>query len=651
MSALHPLRQTRGPIRLGNSPTLPSMSQDLEFKRAIDEVKLRSAIEDVVREYVPDLKKAGRLWEACCPFHDEKTPSFKVDPAKQMWRCYGACSEGGDVLSFVQKSQNLGFTDALELLAAQVGVEIPKSRGRRPERGEDDPGMAALARADEFFQQKLLSSEGRLAREYLASRGMGENTIKAFGLGWAPGNRQELVRLARQEAQRGHASGGQGGDPCAAWVQAGVLRRGDDGGEYSFFRERLVIPIRDLKGRTIGFGARRLSDNEKAGPKYINSSESDYFHKGRVIYALDRAIDYVRKGRHLILVEGYTDVMAAHQVGLNTVCAVLGTSTTETHAGLVRKSGARRVTLVFDGDDAGRKAAWRALDGLLPLDVELEVAVLPSGKDPADLCSEGSEAFTAQLDHAQDWFDFLTKGLGEMKGKEQAHAVDDVLRLLERLTKPVHRSSLHAQLAERLAMPLSTILEARNHLRRGVRETGYTLPPPNTISGGGPDGGDPSGKGGKVSEKTVDKREVAAYKAAVGSVLMDSALVPRIRSLVGTCPNAGLTAVMGAILALYEDEDKPIDESSVMTQLGADPVRNHVSALVLYASQTGLPPHELLEASLHTLEQLARRKELSELKARSSDPDLSEETRQDLIIQMTHMTRDLQRGSVPSYPS
>ena len=622
------------------------MSQDLEFKRAIDEVKLRSAIEEVVREYVPDLKKAGRLWEACCPFHDEKTPSFKVDPAKQMWRCYGACSEGGDVLSFVQKSQNMGFTDALELLAAQVSVEIPKSRGRRAERGEDDPGLVALARADEFFQEKLQGNEGRMAREYLASRGMGENTIKAFGLGWAPGNRQELVRLARQEAGRGHT-----GDACAAWVQAGVLRRGDDGGEYSFFRERLVIPIRDLKGRTIGFGARRLSDNDKAGPKYINSSESDYFHKGRVIYGLDRAIDYVRKGRHLILVEGYTDVMAAHQVGLNTVCAVLGTSTTETHAGLVRKSGARRVTLVFDGDDAGRKAAWRALDGLLPLDVELEVAVLPSGKDPADLCSEGSEAFIAQLDHAQDWFDFLTQGLGEMKGKEQARAVDEVLRLLERLTKPVHRSSLHAQLAERLAMPLSTILEARNYLRRGVRGSGYTLPPPNTISGGGPDGDDPSSPDEKVSEKTVDKRVVAAYKAAVGSVLLDSALVPRIRSLVGTCPNAGLTAVMGAILALYEDEDQLIDESSVMTQLGADPVRNHVSSLVTYASQTNLPPHELLEASIHTLDQLARHKELSELKARSSSLDLSEEARQELIIQITHMTRELQRGSVASHPS
>ncbi|HIF40201.1 MAG TPA: DNA primase [Planctomycetes bacterium] len=622
------------------------MSQDLEFKRAIDEVKLRSAVEEVVREYVPDLKKAGRLWEACCPFHDEKTPSFKVDPAKQTWRCYGACGEGGDVLSFVQKSQNLGFTDALELLAAQAGVEIPKSRGRRAERGEDDPGMAALACADEFFQRKLQGSEGRMAREYLASRGMGENTIKAFGLGWAPSNRQELVRLARQEAGRGHA-----GDPCAAWVQAGVLRRGDDGGEYSFFRERLVIPIRDLKGRTIGFGARRLSDNEKAGPKYINSSESDYFHKGRVIYALDRAIDYVRKGRHLILVEGYTDVMAAHQVGLNTVCAVLGTSTTETHAGLVRKSGARRVTLVFDGDDAGRKAAWRALDGLLPLDIDLEVAVLPSGMDPADLCSEGSEAFTAQLDQAQEWFDFLTQGLGEMKGKEQAHAVDDVLRLLERLTKPVHRSSLHAQLAERLAMPLSTILEARNHIRRGVREPGYTLPPPNTIPAGGPDGDGGSASGGKVSEKKVDKREVDAYKAAVGSVLMDSALVPRIRSLVDSCPNVGLKAVMGAILVLYEDEDKLIDESSVMTQLGADPVRNHISSLVTYATQSGLPPHELLEASLQTLDQLARRKEVSQLQVRSSDPDLSEEARQELVIQITHKTRELQRGSVPSHLS
>ncbi len=620
------------------------MSQDLEFKRAIDEVKLRSALEEVVREVVPDLKRAGRLWEACCPFHDEKTPSFKVDPARQMWRCYGACSEGGDVLSFVQKSQNLGFTDALELLAAQAGVEVPKSRGRRAERGEDDPGMAALARADEFFQYKLQGDEGRPARKYLAERGMGENTIKAFGLGWAPANRQELVRLAKKEAQSGV-------DPCAAWIQAGVLRRGDDGGEYSFFRERLVIPIRDLKGRTIGFGARRLSDDERAGPKYINSSESDYFHKGRVIYGLDRAIDHVRKGRHLILVEGYTDVMAAHQVGLNTVCAVLGTATTEMHAGLVRKSGARRVTLVFDGDDAGRKAAWRALDGLLPLDVDLDVAVLPSGQDPADLCGAGAEAFTAQLEHAQDWFDFLTQGLSDLRGKEQARAVDDVLRLLERLAKPVHRSSLHAQLAERLAMPLSTIQEARNAIRRGRREPGYALPRPNTSPGQTAEKGMPQGEAQKGTQKPVDKREVDAYKAAVGSVLMDPALVPRIRPLSRSCPNVGLTAVMDAILALYEDEDALIDESSVMTQLGADPVRNHVSSLVTYASQTSLPPHELLDASLSTLDDLSRRRELGDLQARSSDPDLSEQERRDLVLQITHKTRELLSGSVPSHPS
>lgn len=626
------------------------MPQDLEFKRAIDEVKLRSVLEEVVREYVPNLKKAGRLWEACCPFHDEKTPSFKVDPARQMWRCYGACSEGGDVLSFVQKSQNLGFTDALELLAAQVGVEVPRSRGRRGERSEDDPGMAALARADEFFQNKLLGSEGRMARQYLTSRGMGENTIKAFGLGWAPANRQELVRVARQGARRGNAVGKSGADPCAAWVSAGVLRRGEDGGAYSFFRERLMIPIHDLQGRTIGFGARRLGDDEHAGPKYINSSESDYFHKGRVIYALDRAIDHVRKGRHLILVEGYTDVMAAHQVGLNTVCAVLGTATTETHAGLVRKSGARRVTLVFDGDDAGRKAAWRALDGLLPLDVDLEVAVLPSGKDPADLCSEGSEAFTAQLDHAQDWFDFLTEGLGDLKGKQQARAVDDVLRLLERLAKPVYRSSLHAELAERLGMPLTTIQEARNAVRRGGRESSYALPRPNTNPSGMADGDDLAGTGKKVPGKTVDKREVDAYKAAVGSVLMDPALIPRIRPLLETYPNASLKAVLGAILVLYEDEDALIDESSVMTQLGADPVRNHVSSLVAYAAQTGLPPHELLEASLLSLDQLSRRKEVSELQVRSTDPDLSEEARKELIRQITHKTRELQSGSVPSPP-
>ncbi|MEE8469439.1 MAG: CHC2 zinc finger domain-containing protein, partial [Planctomycetota bacterium] len=243
------------------------MSTDLESKRAIEEIKLRTPIEEVVRERLPELRKRGRLWEACCPFHEERTASFKVDPARGTWRCYGACQVGGDVIAFVQRSQNLAFPEALELLAARAGVELPRRRGRG-EPADGDPGLAALAAADAFFQAELAGSGGRAAREYLRQRGVTDNTIQAFGLGWAPRSGSALVAVAQRVLGDRHASG----DSAAmdAWERTSLLRRSDDGRLYSFFRGRITIPIRDLKGRTVGFGARRLESGDAAGPKYIN---------------------------------------------------------------------------------------------------------------------------------------------------------------------------------------------------------------------------------------------------------------------------------------------------------------------------------------------------------------------------------------------
>ncbi len=573
------------------------MPIDPELKRAIEEVKLRAPIEEVVRELVGDLTKRGKLWEARCPFHEERTPSFKVDPARGTWRCYGACDAGGDVIHFLQEAQNLAFYDALELLAARTGVELPRRRRRREE-GEE-PALVALASTQAFFEAELRKGEGREALDYLTRRGFTDNTLRAFGLGYAPRAGRMLVEHLRRE----------GGDP-AVWERAGILRTSDDGQRYSFFRGRLTIPIRDVAGRTVGFGARRLGAGDEGGPKYINTAETPWFHKGRLIYALDRAIDAVRRGGHLILVEGYTDVMAAHQVGIPTVAAVLGTATTDDHAALVRRAGARRVSLVFDGDAAGRKAAWRALSGLLPLDVDLEVVTLPSGKDPADvLLEEGSEAFLALLEHGSDWFDFIAEGLAELRGRELARETDRALELLDRLPKPVLRDDRLAALAARLGMPTETLREAWRALpeRRRAAYREAHEPPVE----------------GLEREAAVaappDPRRLAAYETIAGALLVDPGLVPRARPWVARCPSPGLRHVLETVVALFGDDEAELDVGSVMTALGDHPARAHVLTLEDHARRADYPPHQLLDQNIELLGTLDAEEQKRSLRERVAE--------------------------------
>ena len=631
---------------------MPPLDHDL--KRAIEEIKERAPIEEIVRERIPELRRRGRLWEACCPFHEERTPSFKVDPSRGTWHCFGACQRGGDVLSFVQASQNLAFGDALELLAARTGVELPARR--RTAEAADDPGFAALAAAEVYFRSELQSAEGRAARAYLAQRRLQPNTIDAFGLGWAPRSGAGLLAQARRS----------GIDP-GAWEATGLLRKGEDGSLFSFFRGRLVIPIRDVKGRTVGFGARRITDDEGSGPKYVNTPETPYFHKGRLIYGLDRALPEVRRGGRLILVEGYTDVMSAHQAGIGTVCAVLGTATTEEHAALVRRSGARRVDLVFDGDRAGRQAAWKALHGLLPLEVELSVATLPGGADPADVLSQGgAQPFLAQVELARDWFEFVLEGLPARSGKELAAEVDLVLELLDRLPKPIQRDSHMRVLAERLAMPVETVREAWRALPERRRDpAGARAPRAEGRAGAGSPGHPPVPRG--PSRKPLDPQVLSAYKAAVGAVLEDPGLVPRVRPWVERCPSPGLRAVLDAVVELFEDDDAVLDPSSVMSALGDHPVRDHVLDLVEFARSADCPPHQLLEQSLAFLERRERALEVRRLQARvaelsalgtglagagggAPDEGSTDETQRELESLLARLTR-LARGASPTSPS
>lgn len=552
-----------------------------EFRRDIESIKLRAPIEEVVRERVPGLKKAGALWVACCPFHQEKTPSFKVDPRKGTWHCFGACSAGGDQFSFLMRLDNLEFRDALEILAARTGVELSR---RRPissaEKDADAASYAALAFAERFYARGLTTPEGRAALDYVRGRGLSPATIDVFGLGYAPANGQSLLQAARAE-----------GLALADLEATGLVRTNETGRSYDFFRGRLMIPIRDVNARAVGFGARRLADDEPDSPKYVNTAETRFFHKGRLVYALDRARENVRRGGHIVLMEGYTDVMAAHQVGLSQCVAVLGTATTEDHAAAIRKCGARRITLLFDGDAAGRKAAWKALNGLLHLDARIDVVVLPGGEDPCDvLVRDGAAPLVAQLELAQEWFDFVCAGLQGLRGVELSRAVDSVLELLVRLPRPVQRESLADELSARIGISKAALREQwrASHGRPAARSSASRAL-------------EASQAAALPATAATDPRVTRAFEDLVGALLLDASLVPLARAERATCEDGELARIFDALLALYADENATIDESSVLAMLGDDPARHRVVPLAERA-RSAESARQLLEGQLRFLE-------------------------------------------------
>ncbi|MCE9593543.1 MAG: DNA primase [Planctomycetes bacterium] len=550
------------------------MNDDL--RRAIDEIKLRTSVEDVVRERVPSLRKRGRLWEACCPFHEEKTPSFKVDPQRGTWHCFGACATGGDAIRFVERSQNVDFIEALRYLAARSGVTLPDRRTER-DRAEDverEQVYGALARASDFYRRALHTPQGAPALDYLRSRGLERATIDAFGVGYAPAGGEVLSERAR--------SAGVGEE----WlIRAGLARKDERGRIYDFFRDRLMIPIRDLKGRVVGFGGRRLSDGDPRNPKYVNTSETEIFHKGRLIYALDLALEHVRRSGHLMLVEGYTDVMAAHQVGLRTVVAVLGTATTDEHAGLVRKSGARRVSLVFDGDEAGRKATYKALAGLLSLEVEIDVVRIPGDEDPCDLLiREGAAPMEALLAQPTPWFDFVVAGLLELAPTQRARAIDAALELVARLPRALDRDAHLALLAERLGFPLDGVRMQFETLPTRARErqrAAVAAPVPEAVRDAEP------------VRSRDDELVRRAFGELAGVAMLEARFARELAPLVELCRDADEHTLLAAIARVAAglgpelDPERPVEfpVQALYTELGEHPARLLVMSLLDHAER------------------------------------------------------------------
>ena len=419
-------------------------------------------IVDIVSRYVT-LKRSGSSFKGLCPFHEEKTPSFTVFPSSGRYKCFG-CGEGGDAFTFLMQRGNLGFRDVLEELARDVGITLPTEDADPQDAERAQRRVAALDAlrfAAAFFRTILGRDLGGPARTYLARRELAPETLEAFGVGFSPDEFDGFHPYAREK-----------GLTEQVIFDAGLARRNERGQVFDMFRGRIMFPIRDLRGRVIGFGARALGD---AQPKYLNSPDGSLFHKGREMYGLDLARDAARTAGRLLVVEGYTDVMHCWQAGLREVAAGLGTALTADNARQLRRFGVP-VFLVFDGDEAGQRAAERAAEVCLAEQVEGAVALLPAGRDPAELvCEAGPEAVEEVLAGARDLWSYRMEralernDLATLAGREKA--LRELEAPLARIADPIRVDMAFKLLSERLGVPESTL---RNQIRPTTAGTAST---------------------------------------------------------------------------------------------------------------------------------------------------------------------------------
>jgi DNA primase len=438
----------------------------------LDELVSRSDIVEIISARVP-LKKAGREYKACCPFHNEKSPSFSVSAEKQFYHCFG-CGAHGTVIGFLMQYEKMEFLDAVADLAQRAGLELP-----REAQAPRDPGSADLhdlmLQAARFFEQNL--ADNPRARAYVQRRGLDVKISAKFSLGYAPDAWEALLtRFGAHEEDRRRL------------LQVGLIleRSGErTSGFYDRFRDRLMFPIRDSRGRVIGFGGRVIDQGE---PKYMNSPETPLFHKGRELYGLYEARQARGDFKRLVVVEGYMDVVRLHQAGITYAVATLGTATTQEHLNKIFRMTSE-VVFCFDGDRAGRQAAWRALENALPLardGRELKFMFLPEGHDPDTLVAEeGAEAFENRMKAALPLSEYLVQqlivdvDLDHIDGRAKLKALAGPL--FARMPEGIYREMLADRLASRVGMPANKLKEffaagepkrAANPLEPPVRQRG-----------------------------------------------------------------------------------------------------------------------------------------------------------------------------------
>ena len=455
-------------------------------KSDIEEVRARTNIEEIVGEHVT-LKSAGvGSKKGLCPFHDERTPSFHVRPQLGFYHCFG-CGESGDVYTFLQKIDHVTFVEAVERLAGKLGYQLSyEDGGEAPDHSKRVRLLQANEQAERFFQRRLGEPDAQPGRDFLGARGFDPAAAERFGVGYAPQSWDALTKHLRAQ-----------GFSLQELQDAGLVSTNDRGSSYDRFRGRLVWPIRDTTGKTVGFGARRLLDDDK-GPKYLNTPETEIYRKSQVLYGLDLAKRDIGRGHEVVVVEGYTDVMAAHLAGVTTAVATCGTAFGVEHIKILRRimddeSHRGRVIFNFDPDEAGRKAAMRAFAEENRFVAQTFVAVAPEGLDPCDLrLQRGDQAVRQLVEHPVPMYEFVIRE--QLRRHELRTAEGRVAALRE--TAPIVagirdralRPEYARQLSGWLGMDMAVVGQAVEQAARYA-----AAPPPDPFDEGGPGVG-PSGE-------------------------------------------------------------------------------------------------------------------------------------------------------------
>jgi DNA primase len=419
---------------------------------SLERVKQTADIVEVISVHT-DLRRQGARWVGLCPFHEERTPSFSVDAQEKLYHCFG-CGVGGDVIKFVEEKEGLGFAEAVELLADRYGVELereredPRAEAKRQQRRRLEE---LLTRTATFYSGYLWESrEGGRAREYLAGRGLGEEVLRRFGVGYAP-SAWDQVLLRGQRA----------GFKVEELRGVGLAQRGRGGGEYDRFRSRIMFPIRDRRGRVLGFGGRAMRSDQ--GAKYVNTAETDFFHKSRMLYGIDLAKTAIAKAGHAVVVEGYTDVLALHQAGIEEAVGVMGTAITDEQVAAL--SGmVEEVVLALDADSAGQEAMLRVQRVAAGRKMRLRVAAMPEGEDPAEMIAAegGAERFGALVEGAVDLPAFqvgLVLSRADVSSPaERDRALSEAAPILAGMGETASRDDLLRQVAEQLDLEPSMVM-------------------------------------------------------------------------------------------------------------------------------------------------------------------------------------------------
>lgn len=506
---------------------------NLLYEPVIKEIKERLGIVDLIETYV-SLKRSGKNFVGLCPFHDDKNPSMYVSEEKGVFHCFG-CGAGGDVFAFLMKYKNISFSEAVEELAKRLNLKVYKNQVLSPYSGRKriESYLYKINRLASLFYHRLLiaSKEGLKAREYLRERGISGDVIKEFEIGYAPGGWDTLLSFFKKKNV-----------PLYLAEKVGLLiKKENKRGYYDRFRERIVFPIRNVEGMVIGFGGRALGEGQ---PKYINSPESEIYHKGSVLYGLDKAREHIRSKRKVVLVEGYMDLLSLFMIGIKNVVATLGTSFTQSHARLLKRY-TDRLVVIFDGDEAGIKASLRVLDICLEEELFPFMVVLPRGEDPASFVLKGlQEEFSQMVENSRPLLDFFIEKAKE--DFEHAHisrkeAIYRVVPLIAKLRDPIERSHYVKRVGEVFGIRENDIISLIDRYRKGYAHnhetTGYY----------------------KVSSKSLDRlilKIILKFPKFLDSLLKEDVLNclmdPDVKSILGEMMDKGLSDISSLLVRFPE---------------------------------------------------------------------------------------------------